>query len=65
MLPAVVLFKNGVSVDRVVGFDQLGGKDDFSTASLEAKLKAADVVNSSKLQAARRDEGAQSCVRVV
>ena len=34
------------------GRDQLGGKEHFSTASLEAKLKAADVVNSSKLQAA-------------
>lgn len=54
VLPAVVLFKNGVSVDRVVGFDQLGGKDDFSTASLEAKLWAADVVSSSKAAAARQ-----------
>jgi hypothetical protein len=57
VLPAVVVFKNGVSVDRVVGFDQLGGKDDFSTASLEAKLRAADVVSSSKAAAARRATG--------
>lgn len=57
VLPAVVLFKNGVSVDRVVGFEQLGGKDDFSTASLEARLKAADVVSSSKAAAARRADG--------
>ena len=56
-LPAVVLFKNGVSVDRVVGFEQLGGNDDFSTASLEARLKAADVVSSSKAAAARRAAG--------
>lgn len=32
VLPCVVLFKHGRSVDRVVGFDQLGGKDDFPTA---------------------------------
>jgi hypothetical protein len=31
VLPCVVMFKNGVSVDRVVGFEQLGGKDDFPT----------------------------------
>jgi hypothetical protein len=32
VLPCVVLFKHGRSVDRVVGFEQLGGKDDFPTA---------------------------------
>lgn len=57
VLPAVVLFKDGVSVDRVVGFDQLGGKDDFSTAAIEARLKAAEVVSSSRAAAARRAAG--------
>lgn len=56
VLPAVVLFKNGVSVDRVIGFEQLGGKDDFNTAALEARLKAADVVSSSRKAAAAGDD---------
>jgi hypothetical protein len=51
------MFKNGVSVDRVVGFEQLGGKDDFSTAALEARLKAADMVSSSRAAALRREAG--------
>lgn len=32
VLPCVVFFKHGRTVDRVVGFDALGGKDDFATA---------------------------------
>lgn len=56
VLPAVVMFKNGVSVDRVVGFEQLGGRDDFNTAALEARLKAADVVTSSRKAAVRGDD---------
>uniref|UniRef100_A0A383W9Y6 Phosducin domain-containing protein n=1 Tax=Tetradesmus obliquus TaxID=3088 RepID=A0A383W9Y6_TETOB len=43
VLPAVVVFKGGVSVDRLVGFEQLGGRDDFSTAALEARLAAAGI----------------------
>ncbi|KIY93449.1 hypothetical protein MNEG_14514 [Monoraphidium neglectum] len=45
VLPCVVLFKAGVSVDRVVGFEQLGGKDDFPTQAFEARLRAANVVS--------------------
>lgn len=32
VLPCIVAFKGGVTVDRVVGFEELGGKDDFATA---------------------------------
>ena len=35
MLPTIVLFKDGVAVDRVVGFEELGGHDDFTTKELE------------------------------
>lgn len=56
ILPTVVMFKNGVSVDRLVGFEQLGGRDDFSTAALEARLKAADVVSSSRKATAAEDD---------
>ncbi|EDO37877.1 predicted protein, partial [Nematostella vectensis] len=30
MLPAILLVKDGKFVDRIVGFDELGGHDDFS-----------------------------------
>lgn len=38
VLPCVVMFVNGVAVDRIVGFDGLGTKDDFPTAALETIL---------------------------
>ncbi|GJV22354.1 RNA-directed DNA polymerase, eukaryota, reverse transcriptase zinc-binding domain protein [Tanacetum coccineum] len=38
MLPSVILFRNGIAGDRVVGFEDLGGKDDFSTRKLEVYL---------------------------
>eukprot|EP00892_Ulva_mutabilis_P001217 jgi/Ulvmu1/11096/UM070_0011.1 len=53
MLPCVILFVNGVAVDRVVGFDELGKKDDFDTAVLEKRMKAAGVL---KQAASNRDE---------
>jgi len=31
MLPCLVLFCNGVAIDRIAGFDELGAKDDFPT----------------------------------
>ncbi|MCO5576418.1 hypothetical protein L7F22_030228 [Adiantum nelumboides] len=34
-LPCVVLFRDGVAFDRLVGFQDLGGADDFSTSTLE------------------------------
>ena len=33
VLPCVVLFSGGVAVDRTVGFDEFGAKDDFSTGA--------------------------------
>lgn len=41
MLPCIVMFVNGKAVDRIVGFDDLGGSDDFRTGRLEKRLKAA------------------------
>jgi len=38
MLPTIVCFKDGIAKDRVVGFEELGGKDDFSTDVLEKRL---------------------------
>ena len=39
------LFQRGVSAfDRLVGFEELGGKDDYPTAKLERTLLDAGVV---------------------
>lgn len=37
-LPCVILFRKGIAVDRVIGFQDLGGKDDFTTKMLENLL---------------------------
>lgn len=37
-LPCLISFVQAVAVDRIVGFDELGGKDDFSTSVLERRL---------------------------
>ena len=38
MLPTVVCFIDGIAVDRVVGFEDLGGSDDFPTLILTRRL---------------------------
>ena len=38
VLPTLVLFENGVAIDRIVGFEELGGEDDFPTMSLIRRL---------------------------
>ena len=43
MLPCIVLFLGGVAVDRITGFEELGGKDDFKASALERRLIAAGV----------------------
>eukprot|EP00882_Tetradesmus_deserticola_P016309 GHRQ01017410.1.p1 GENE.GHRQ01017410.1~~GHRQ01017410.1.p1 ORF type:complete len:244 (+),score=124.78 GHRQ01017410.1:45-776(+) len=60
VLPAVVLFKGGVSVARLVGFQQLGGRDDFSTAALEAQLTAAGILGGVRRGAAAAGGGEES-----
>lgn len=55
MLPCVILFVNGVAVDRVVGFDELGKKDDFRTEDLESRFRSAGVIEKKKVQQA--DDG--------
>jgi hypothetical protein len=45
MLPTLALIKAEKVVDYVVGFDDLGGKDDFSTEQLAERLARADVIN--------------------
>ncbi|KAJ4717833.1 Thioredoxin domain-containing protein [Melia azedarach] len=47
-LPCVILFRNGIAIDRVVGFQDLGGKDDFSTRTLEVLLTKKGIISEKK-----------------
>lgn len=38
VLPTIICFIDGVAVDRVVGFEELGGKDDFPEMALTRRL---------------------------
>jgi len=44
VLPTIVCFIDGIAVDRVVGFEDLGGADDFPTLALTRRLVKAGVV---------------------
>jgi len=44
MLPTIACVVKGQVVDYVVGFDDLGGEDDFPTENLAARLKQAAVI---------------------
>ncbi|KAL9601871.1 MAG: hypothetical protein Q9219_002223 [cf. Caloplaca sp. 3 TL-2023] len=45
VLPCVIAFKKGISVDRIVGFEGLGyGGDGFSTKDLERRLVGSGVL---------------------
>ncbi|KAF9928354.1 hypothetical protein FBU30_002435 [Linnemannia zychae] len=48
VLPCVISFTDGVAVDRLVGFDELGNSDNFSTSMLELRYKAAGVIEDDK-----------------
>ena len=38
VLPTIVMFQKGIAVDRIVGFEELGGQDDFKQVRLERRL---------------------------
>lgn len=38
MLPTILLFERGVAIDRIVGFDEVGGSDDFPTLNMVRRL---------------------------
>lgn len=44
-IPTLVLVKDGVMVDKIVGFTQLGNKDDFTTETLEWRIAQNDVID--------------------
>lgn len=45
VLPTICLAKDGKTVDWVIGFDDLGGVDDFPTEMLEWRLGHKDIVH--------------------
>ncbi|KAL5006511.1 hypothetical protein ScPMuIL_015317 [Solemya velum] len=45
ILPAVLCFKDGIVVDRIIGFDELGNTDDFQTEVLERRLGFSGVID--------------------
>ncbi|KAK8606745.1 hypothetical protein V6N13_052507 [Hibiscus sabdariffa] len=47
-LPCVIIFRKGVAVDRLVGFQDLGGKDDFATRKLEVFLIKKGIISEKK-----------------
>jgi len=44
VLPCVVCFMDGVSKDRLIGFEELGNDDVFDTATLELRLSMCGVI---------------------
>jgi len=38
MLPTIVCFCDGIAIDRIVGFEELGGVDEFPTMILTRRL---------------------------
>ncbi|KAK4773720.1 hypothetical protein SAY87_028739 [Trapa incisa] len=54
-LPCVILFRKGIAVDRLVGFQDLGGKDDFTTRALENHLIKKGMISEKKND--EEDEG--------
>ncbi|KAJ3100583.1 hypothetical protein HDU96_010289 [Phlyctochytrium bullatum] len=54
ILPCVIAFIKGVSVDRIVGFDELGGSDNFSTTLFEKRLAMSKVISLEAGTAVRR-----------
>ena len=45
VLPTLCIAKDGKTTDYIVGFDDMGGNDDFPTEMMEWRLGAADVIN--------------------
>jgi len=44
MLPTILLLSKNVVVDRILGFTELGNRDDFKTEMLEWRLAVKDVI---------------------
>ncbi|KAL0847696.1 hypothetical protein Bca101_020942 [Brassica carinata] len=49
-LPCVLLFSKGIAIDRLVGFQDLGTKDDFTTTKLENVLIKKGMLSKKKVE---------------
>lgn len=47
-LPCVILFRKGIAFDRIVGFQDLGAKDDFTMRTLENLLIRKGIIDERK-----------------
>lgn len=47
-LPCVILFRKGIAIDRLIGFQDMGGKDDFMTKTLENLLIKKGIISEKK-----------------
>lgn len=56
-LPCVILFRKGIAVDRLIGFQDMGGKDDFATRTFEALLTKKGIVSEKKKDEDDEDRG--------
>ncbi|KAJ6798692.1 thioredoxin domain-containing protein PLP3B-like isoform X1 [Iris pallida] len=56
-LPCVILFRKGIAFDRIVGFQDLGAKDDFTTRTLENLLKRKGIIDERKVDDEDYDGG--------
>ncbi|KZT12523.1 thioredoxin-like protein [Laetiporus sulphureus 93-53] len=63
ILPCVVCFIDGVTKDRLVGFEELGNNDKFETATLEWRLLNTGVIQKDQKNASEVVYGAKSVVR--
>jgi len=53
VLPCVICFVDGVTKDRLVGFEELGNSDAFDTAVLELRLSSCGVIQKSSSSTTR------------
>ncbi|KZT51268.1 thioredoxin-like protein [Calocera cornea HHB12733] len=70
VLPCVVCFVEGVTKDRLVGFEELGNGDEFATSVLELRLKQSGVITDAPAKPLRtgfdqpqRERGRRSGIR--
>ena len=63
MLPTLALIQNEKVEDYVVGFDAMGGKDDFETSMLATHLANMEIIDADRPVAARPNPEQQSKVR--
>ncbi|KAF5839132.1 hypothetical protein DUNSADRAFT_1530 [Dunaliella salina] len=56
MLPCTIFFKHGVVVGQVLGFDGLGGVDDFQTSALEDRMHEVEVIAHPEMTEEEKEE---------